>query len=334
MLLKNILLILMVTVALFISLMATSNMKAAEANFMPLNVPSHNIEIAANGTVTGTDNITRVGNSYQFTANISGSILVACDNITINGNGYSLSGNGGSTGIFLQGRQNITIKNLTISNFENGVEYSYYREMFSDSRDNVLLSNSISNCKWSVYCYLSINITISRNTISNCSKRGISVFLSSQILIYENNLSENNVAISFAASNNNYVYANNFLNNTSHVQMNYDYDPSITEWHYQQWGNYWSNYTGSDANKDGVGDTPHIIDWNNTDPYPMMSPIDISAPIPTPASSAPDETPFWEILLVAASIVAVSVFLPSAFLLHRRRRYATEKDVSAKADKL
>ncbi len=37
-------------------------------------------------------------------------------------------------------------------------------------------------------------------------------------------------------------------------------------------GNYWSDYNGTDSNGDGIGDTPYIIDANNTDHYPLMSP--------------------------------------------------------------
>jgi hypothetical protein len=35
-------------------------------------------------------------------------------------------------------------------------------------------------------------------------------------------------------------------------------------------GNYWSDYNGTDTNQDGIGDTAHIIDANNTDNYPLM----------------------------------------------------------------
>jgi hypothetical protein len=50
------------------------------------------------------------------------------------------------------------------------------------------------------------------------------------------------------------------------------------EWEPNAWddgvsGNYWSNYNGTDANQDRIGDTPYIIDINNVDHYPLMNVI-------------------------------------------------------------
>jgi hypothetical protein len=39
---------------------------------------------------------------------------------------------------------------------------------------------------------------------------------------------------------------------------------------YPSGGNYWSDYNGTDSNHDGIGDTPYVIDANNTDNYPLM----------------------------------------------------------------
>jgi len=41
---------------------------------------------------------------------------------------------------------------------------------------------------------------------------------------------------------------------------------------YPSGGNYWSDYNGTDANHDGIGDTPYVIDANNADNYPLMTP--------------------------------------------------------------
>jgi hypothetical protein len=36
-------------------------------------------------------------------------------------------------------------------------------------------------------------------------------------------------------------------------------------------GNYWSDYTGTDGNGDGLGDSPYSIESNN-DEHPLMVP--------------------------------------------------------------
>jgi nitrous oxidase accessory protein NosD len=42
-------------------------------------------------------------------------------------------------------------------------------------------------------------------------------------------------------------------------------------------GNYWSDYNGTDANHDGIGDTPYSIDVLDRDRFPLMqSPINPS----------------------------------------------------------
>jgi len=76
-------------------------------------------------------------------------------------------------------------------------------------------------------------------------------------------------------------YHNNFINNTFQVQIETPYHPCITVWDigYPSGGNYWSNYNGTDfyygqyqneTGSDGIGDTPYVIDANNTDRHPLM----------------------------------------------------------------
>jgi len=68
-------------------------------------------------------------------------------------------------------------------------------------------------------------------------------------------------------SANNLIFHNNFINNTIQVSSS----GSTDFWDNGQQGNYWSDYNGTDSNQDGIGDTPYIIEENNTDRYPLMA---------------------------------------------------------------
>jgi hypothetical protein len=72
------------------------------------------------------------------------------------------------------------------------------------------------------------------------------------------------------------IYHNNFIGNTYQVttfprEYETDYFDNGKE------GNYWSDYAGTDADGDGIGDTPYVIDTNRSDRYPLMAPFDIDS---------------------------------------------------------
>jgi hypothetical protein len=75
-------------------------------------------------------------------------------------------------------------------------------------------------------------------------------------------------------------------------------------WDNGEEGNYWDNYNGTDANGDGVGDTPYLIDVLNMDRYPLMQ--SYVAP-PKVAAKVPIETVGVVAFLLA--IVIVSIFV-------------------------
>ena len=67
---------------------------------------------------------------------------------------------------------------------------------------------------------------------------------------------------------NNIFYHNNFVDNDIDA-----YDSSINIWNdeYPSGGNFWSNYTGTDSDGDGIGDTPYsIMGGTNQDRYPYL----------------------------------------------------------------
>lgn len=78
------------------------------------------------------------------------------------------------------------------------------------------------------------------------------------------------------------VHGNEFWNNSRHAagDMATWYDPSSNR------GNFWDNYTGVDADGDGIGDTPYTLWTTTVDPYPLMAPPSDLPPTPVAAFSA------------------------------------------------
>jgi hypothetical protein len=69
-----------------------------------------------------------------------------------------------------------------------------------------------------------------------------------------------------AFSSTNDFYRNNFVNNAIQTSAG----SGANAWSIGGQGNYWSDYTGVDANHDGIGDTPYLISPIGQDNYPLM----------------------------------------------------------------
>ena len=200
--------------------------------------------IVENNTVNGKPLVYLEGKSDEFIDNAGQVILVKC--------------------------KNITVMNSELTNTDFGIE------LFES--DNCLISNNnISSNRFGIYLGGSNNNSISENKISS-NGCGISLERSNNNNISENKISSNYWGIHLWCSNN-IIYLNNFIDNIKNVysygskniwnsteEITYTYRG---ETYTNYLGNYWSDYTGSDADEDGIGDTPYSID-SDKDNYPLM----------------------------------------------------------------
>ena len=195
---------------------------------------------------------------------------------------------------------NITIKDLDLANNYQGILFVNTTESFiehvSASHNSLAFqlvfssSNTISNnlVKPSAVGVTGIHLDSSEHNMLSNNR-----FDSCQTGIYLVNHSSNNTIINNQVSNNqkgitvqtssiyNLIYHNNFINNTQQTEiMPYSYN--IWDNGYPSGGNFWDDYTGEDLysgvgqnepGSDGIGDTPYVIDSNNTDPYPLTNPL-------------------------------------------------------------
>jgi parallel beta-helix repeat protein len=155
---------------------------------------------------------------------------------------------------------NNTISENIIAKCPTGME-------FVGSPDNTVSDNNITASIYTAIENLqSSNTMINKNNVGN-STFGIVFSGSSNNTLGENNILDNDNGVLLYNSSNNRIYHNNLLDNNQILTIQYS-DPNFLDNGVE--GNYWSNYNGTDNNQDGIGDTPYIIDENNTDHYPLM----------------------------------------------------------------
>jgi parallel beta-helix repeat protein len=148
---------------------------------------------------------------------------------------------------------NIIVESLNLTNNVQGVFFAY-------SNDSRIENVNASNNGYGVWLEFSHNITVANDKVIS-NGRGIDAWYSTNNRFYLNNF------VNYEYN----VYSYDSTNIwSSPAAMTYIYNGRVYTNHL---GNYWSDYIGSDANEDGIGDTPYSIN-SDKDNYPLMEPFE------------------------------------------------------------
>ena len=250
-------------------------------------------------------------------------LLIAENNITKN--------NGGITGY---NTENVVVTRNNISENTYGINIGICR--------NIIVSeNQISCNTGGLNLYYYGPHLVYGNNITNNSWGIRFAEGCGNATVYRNNITQNEVGVVLLNFPNagdvvvsgvgNTVFDNLLINNTKQVsqeESSYNYPDTtrmgtdIVLWNNSTTGNYWSDYNGTDANGDGIGDTPYIIDEKNQDNYPLILPHE-TAPTPSPEPTTtlkPFPEPFSTTIIIASVITVTVVSAGLLIYLTKRKR--------------
>jgi parallel beta-helix repeat protein len=247
----------------------------------------------------------------------------SCNNNIISGNTIT---NMTGSGVYLYSSSFNTVSGNTITKTGGeGVEF------YSSCNNNTVSGNKITNATGDgVWLGSSSFNTVSGNTITKTGY-GVALSSSSGNIFSGNNITKATVyGVWLGSSSGNKFYHNNFINNTHQVVNTTPSYANSWDNGYPSGGNYWSDYKGVDVKSgpkqdqpgsDGIGDTPYVIDANNTDRYPLMKPWPCQI---NPPAVGGIWVPVDKLALLAPYIALVSAILAAtaatAILVKRKSR--------------
>jgi len=194
------------------------------------------------------------GTVVEYVSNVSISDLTILQNPTAISNEYA--------NVYIEYARDCIIKDCIIKNSFNGIRAK-------QTDESIISGNTIENNQEDgILLFISSDKNEIKNNVIQNNKRGIYL----QDFCTENTIATNDISgnsnrgiLIMGGSDNNVIYHNDFENGNKNAN-----DECSNVWDDGSEGNYWNDYTGSDSNEDGIGDTPYnIAGGSNQDLYPL-----------------------------------------------------------------
>jgi parallel beta-helix repeat protein len=157
---------------------------------------------------------------YTLSTHVYETIQIDEDNLTLDGAGYTVTGDGSSCGVYLSGRTDVTVKNLTIAGFSYGIQLynstgnivtenttnsnSRYGICLNNSNGNTVTGNTASDNHEGIFLHNSIGNNLTVNTTSK-NYSGIHLYY---------NCNDNTLTDNTASKNSHGIYLYNSSGNT------------------------------------------------------------------------------------------------------------------------
>jgi parallel beta-helix repeat protein len=187
--------------------------------------------------------------------------------------------------------------------------------VISNNPQNSIYNNKFCGCLTAISIYSSSN-KIYQNTIQSCHT-ALSV-MDNANTVFKNQILNCSLGLSIWGAQDTVIYNNDFINNKQQVSIldQYLFDSNIIIAYASNnifsfgssGGNYWSDYNGSDSNRDGFGDTPYYVYGNITDSHPLIQPL-----------GSEKEQDFSLVFVLGSVILAVVVSIGLIFYIKKRR---------------
>jgi len=194
-----------------------------------------------------------------------------------------VQGNTVNSSVFSIRANAVTLDGFTITEGYNGLH-------LTTGRSHCIISNNIvnSNQEAGILIQAGAYNKINKNILSK-NVHGIWLDFTDDNVVAHNIIKSNAYGVTLGGGGllpypeNNFIYLNNFLGNSNNIwlfypdnflnslqEITYTYD-SKTYTNYL--GNYWDDYSGTDSDRDGIGDSPYTIN-SYEDNYPLMMPFE------------------------------------------------------------